>query len=123
MSARIGLDHFSGGLRAKGQNAWGLADARARFGRYLLVNTDKHQPDVARLLQEFPAVEESTDEGVLRHGLKIRLGVVCGTGDGRAGVELNLGASALFFPSDQALAAWSQEAGHDAIKIVYESLA
>ncbi|WP_394681752.1 DNA polymerase III subunit alpha [uncultured Comamonas sp.] len=121
LSARIGQDHFSGGLRAKAQHVWGLADARARFGRYLLVNTDRHQPDVARLIQEFPAVEEHTDEGVLRHGLKIRLGVVCGQGEARAGVELNLGDAARFFPSDQAMAAWSQEAGHEAIKIVYES--
>ena len=66
---------------------------------------------------------EQTEEGVLRHGLKVRLGVVC-KGDGtRAGVELNLGDAARFFPSDQAMAAWSQEAGHDAIKIVYESMA
>gem|GEM_PF-2992627 len=58
---------------------------------------------------------------MLRHGLKIRLGVVCGQGEARAGVELNLGDAARFFPSDQAMAAWSQEAGHEAIKIVYES--
>ncbi|MEG1280548.1 MAG: DNA polymerase III subunit alpha, partial [Comamonas sp.] len=123
LSGRVGLDRFSGGLRAKGQHVWSLADARARFGRYLLVNTDRHQPDVARLLQEFPPMEERTDEGVLRHGLKVRLGVVCSANGTRAGVELNLGNTALFFPSDQALAAWSQEAGHDAIKIVYESMA
>ena len=68
-------------------------------------------------------MEEQTEEGVLRHGLKVRLGVVCKGPDSRAGVELNLGEAARFFPSDQALAAWSQEAGHDAIKIVYESMA
>lgn len=123
ISARVGLDRFSGGLRAKAQHVWGLADARGKcFGRYLLVNTDRHQPDVARLLQEFPMVEQ-TEQGVLRHGLKVRLGVICKGGDTRAGVELNLGDAARFFPSDQAMAAWSQEAGHDAIKIVYESMA
>ncbi|MNT47869.1 hypothetical protein D3C72_1846170 [compost metagenome] len=75
------------------------------------------------MIQEFPAVEEHTDEGVLRHGLKIRLGVVCELEGTKAGVELNLGDAARFFPSDQAMAAWSQEAGHEAIRIVYESLA
>ena len=120
-SARVGLDRFSGGMRAKVQHVWSLADARARFGRYLLVNTDRHQPNVARLLQEFPAIAQQTDEGVVRHGLKVRLGVVCTDGQQKAAVELNLGDAARFFPSDQAMAAWSQEAGHEAVKIVYES--
>ena len=120
-SARVGLDRFSGGMRAKVQHVWSLADARARFGRYLLVNTDRHQPNVARLLQEFPAIAQQTDEGVVRHGLKVRLGVVCTNGQQKAAVELNLGDAARFFPSDQAMAAWSQEAGHEAVKIVYES--
>ncbi len=34
---RLQLDHFSGGLRVKVMQAWDLASARAKFGRYLQV--------------------------------------------------------------------------------------
>ena len=59
-----------------------------------------------------------------RHDWGLQGALKRGQWDGtKAGVELNLGDAARFFPSDQAMAAWSQEAGHEAIRIVYESLA
>ncbi|GAB2474197.1 DNA polymerase III subunit alpha [Comamonas humi] len=124
VSARVQNDHFSGGLRAKIQHMWDLAAARSRFGRYLYVQVQQRQPDVARLLQEFPAMEESTEQGVLRHGLKIRLGLVCQAPqepEHKAAVEINLGDGCRFYPSDAAMSAWSGEVGHEAMRIVYES--
>ena len=124
VSARVQNDHFSGGLRAKVQHVWDLAAARSRFGRYLYVQVQQRQPDVARLLREFPAHEEQTEQGVLRHGLKVRFGLLCESPQDpghKAAVEINLGDGWRFYPSDAAMSAWSGEVGHEAMRIVYES--
>lgn len=120
VSARLQVDRFSGGLRAKVQQVWSLADARCRFGRYLQVNAADKIPDVTRLLREFPARREATEHGDVQHGLKVRLGVRCVAPEGAALAELQLGESQRFFPSDAALAAWCAEAGAGQSQVVYE---
>lgn len=119
-SAKLQVDRFSGGLRAKVQHLWGLADSRCRFGRYLQVSTTDKMPDVPRMLREFPAKREASEHGDVLHGLKVRLGVRCESELGAALVELQLGDNSRFFPSDAALAAWCAEAGSGRSQVMYE---
>ncbi|RYF01863.1 MAG: DNA polymerase III subunit alpha [Comamonadaceae bacterium] len=122
LSGRLQLDHFSGGLRVKVQQAWGLAAARAKFGRYLQVALGDSMPDVNRLVREFPAHRQETEHGeTLVHGLRVRMGVRCNSERGAAVAELQLGEASRFFPSDTALAAWSAEAGSGSVTVVYDA--
>ncbi|MBO9676747.1 MAG: DNA polymerase III subunit alpha [Acidovorax sp.] len=120
VSGRLQLDHFSGGLRVKVQQVWDLASARCKFGRYLQVSVGDRVPDVMRLLREFPPVRESTQEGDLLHGLRVRLGLRCESEQGAATTELQLGDSSRFFPSDAALAAWVAQVGTGVAAVVYD---
>ncbi len=122
LSGRLQLDHFSGGLRLKVQQAWSLADARARFGRYLYVAASA-RPDVAALVRAYPPQREEGQQGeALLRGLRVRLAVRCAAseGDARAQAELQLGDASRFFPSDEALAAWAAQAGDGNVSVVYE---
>ncbi len=123
LSGRLQLDHFSGGLRLKVQQVLDLGAARARFGRYLLVDASGDaRPDVAALVREFPPRREETEYGeALVHGLRVRMGMHCKGSDGAAVAELQLGEASRFFPSDAALAAWRAQAGSNHISVVYES--
>ncbi|AVP57690.1 DNA polymerase III subunit alpha [Pulveribacter suum] len=119
LSGRLQLDHFSGGLRLKVQQVWSLADARARFGKYLHVSSAQ-RPDVAAIVREFPPKREHTEHGEdLLHGLRVRLAVHCEAEDAAALAELQLGEDSRFFPCDAALAAWNAQAGGGA-NVVYE---
>jgi DNA polymerase-3 subunit alpha len=69
--------HFSGGLRVKVQQVWDLAGARCRFGKYLHIGGGDMQPDVPRLVSEFPPRREETEQGEILHGLRVRMGVRC----------------------------------------------
>ena len=80
-------------------------------------------PDVARLLKEFPARREMTEQGELVRGLAVRLTVnrsVTGGEMGGAVAELQLGESARVYPSDAALAGWRAQADQGQSAIVYE---
>ncbi len=119
-SGRLQPDHFSGGLRLKVQQVWGLAGARARFGRYLHV-AGQARPDVGAIVRAFPPRQEETEHGeVLQHGLRVRLAVHCEAPDGAAVAELQLGEDSCFYPCDAALAAWSSQVGADGVSVVYE---
>jgi DNA polymerase-3 subunit alpha len=119
ITGRVQHDHFSGGLRVKAQKVLGLADARCRFARYLQVDAAHKVPDVLRILREFPAKLERAEEGELRHGLKIRLGVRCEAQGVAAVAELDVGDKHKFYPSDAALAAWRAEVGNTGCQIVW----
>ena len=122
ISGRLQLDHFSGGLRVKVLQAWNLAAARAKFGRYLQVALGDSLPDVNRLVREFPAHRQETEHGeTLVHGLRVRMGVRCKAEQGAAVAELQLGEASRFFPSDAALAAWSAQAGSGSVSVVYDA--
>jgi DNA polymerase III subunit alpha len=114
--ARPQPDRFSGGLRLNVQQVWDLATARCRFGKFLRVAVNGHAPDIQRLLREFPARREQSDQGELVRGLGIRLSVRRDA----ASAELQLGDDARFFPSDAALASWTAQADGGQAQIVYE---
>ncbi len=114
--AKLQPDRFSGGFRLNVNQVWDLATARCRFGKYLKVAVNGKAPDIQRLLREFPARREMSDQGELVRGLPVRLAVRRDT----ATAELQLGDDARFFPSDAALASWMAQADQGLAQIVYE---
>jgi DNA polymerase-3 subunit alpha len=113
-------DRFSGGLQLTVTQVWDLATARCRFGKYLRVMVNGAAPDIQRLVKEFPARREMTEQGELLRGLPVRLRVERQLEAGGVSAELQLGDEARFFPSDEALASWSAQAQHGRAVIVYD---
>jgi DNA polymerase III subunit alpha len=113
-------DRFSGGLRLNITAIYDLATARAKFGKYLRVAVNGKAPDLQRLIREFPAKREMTDQGELIRGLAVRY-ALWREGEGfSAQAELGLGDKAKFFPTDAALASWIAQAHAGDARIVYE---
>ncbi len=119
-------DRFSGGMQFTIQQIWSLEQARCRFGKYLKVAVNGRVPDVQKLLREFPAQRELSEQGELVRGLGVRLVVQRAVADaaqaGCAGAvaELQLGEGARFFPSDAALAGWRAQADQGKAVIAYD---
>jgi DNA polymerase-3 subunit alpha len=122
-------DRFSGGMQFTIQQVWGLEHARCRFGKYLRVavalDGEARAPDVARMVKEFPAQREMSEQGELVRGLGVRLQLQRSLNDsldGCNGAEavLALGEDARFFPSDAALASWRAQAHQGKAVVAYE---
>ena len=96
---KVQNDRFSGGLRMNVQQVFSLAAARARFGRYLRTAPNLPAATVLELVKSWPAKRVETEQGVLSHGLELRIPIK------RAGAtaELGLGGAGKFWPSDEAL--------------------
>ncbi|WP_431276143.1 DNA polymerase III subunit alpha [Variovorax ureilyticus] len=112
------LQPARGGFEARFQvmQAWDLAAARCRFGKYLRVAVNGKAPDIARLVKEFPPRTEQSEHGELLQGLGVRLSMA----RNGAQVELQLGERAKFFPTDAALASWMAQADAGKAAVVYE---
>ncbi len=115
VQGRVQLDRFSGGLRVAVQQAWDLAGARARFGRYLQVPLNGTPPPLADVLRHWPARKRQTDQGELSIGLPVRLRVQRDD----AVADIDLGDDARFWPCDEALARWRSTAQGRQATIVY----
>jgi DNA polymerase III subunit alpha len=114
-------DRFTGGMQLTVNQVWDLEQARCRFGKFLRVQVNGHAPDVARMLQEFPAQAEQTEHGELVRGLGIRLQVTRkGDDGGGASAELQLSDAMRFYPTDAALAQWRAQSDQGQAVIVYE---
>jgi DNA polymerase-3 subunit alpha len=117
-------DRFSGGMQLTVTQVWNLEQARCRFGKYLRVTTSSGAKaaklDLARLLKDFPAQREVTEQGDLWRGLGVRLALRCSGEEGAASAELQLDERARFFPSDAALASWWAQAAPGKVEIIYE---
>ncbi len=109
-------DRFSGGLRIQVQQAWDLAGARCRFGKYMQINVNGKLPDLDPILKDHPARVESTENGNLIRGLSVRFQLIR---DG-AQAQIDLGEAAKFFPTDAALAAWTSQAHQGQAQIIYD---
>ena len=120
VTAKMQADRFSGGFRLKIEQIMDLGAARCRYGKYLRVAVNGHAPDIARLVREFPAQREQTDQGDLVRGLPVRLALERRNEDLAARAELALGDAAKFFPSDAALASWMAQADQGQARIVYD---
>jgi len=113
-------DRFSGGLQLTVQQVWDLPGARCRFGKYLRVAVNGAAPDVSRLVREFPARREMTEQGELLRGLPVRLSLERQQASAGARADLQLGEQARFFPSDEALAGWAAQASAGQAVVVYD---
>ncbi|WP_342617916.1 DNA polymerase III subunit alpha [Rhodoferax sp. GW822-FHT02A01] len=118
-------DRFSGGMQFTVQQIWSLEQARCRFGKYLRVAVNGRAPDIARLLKDFPAQREISEQGELVRGLGVRLQLKRDADEaaqGCAGAEvvLALGEEARFYPSDAALASWRAQADQGRAVIAYD---
>ncbi len=123
-------DRFSGGKQLTITQVWDLEQARCRFGKYLRVavnvNGQGNTPDVARMVKEFPAQREMSEQGELVRGMSVRLQVQRLLQDATspdcngAVAELHLGDNAKFYPSDAALASWRAQADQGKAVIAYD---
>jgi DNA polymerase-3 subunit alpha len=114
------VDRFSGGMQLTVTQIWDLDQARGRFGKFLRVAVNGKAPDVARMVKEYPAQRELTEQGEVVRGLGVRLAVACQGEAGAASAELQLGEAFKFFPTNEALAGWRVQAEHGKAAIVYE---
>ena len=114
LQVKVQPDKFSGGLRLNVLQAWDLAAARCRFGKFLRVEAAGSVPPVAEVLRDFPARQINTGDGDVTQGLTIHLQLQSAS----ASAEIDLGESARFYPTDEALARW--KAGSSRVSVVYE---
>jgi DNA polymerase-3 subunit alpha len=116
VQGRLQPDRFSGGLRLNVTQVWDLPAARARFGRYIAVDSNGGLPPVADVLRLWPARRVESEQGEQLQGLAVRLRLQ--RRDVRA--ELDLGDDARFWPSDEALGRWRSIAHGGSATIVYD---
>jgi DNA polymerase-3 subunit alpha len=116
VQGKVQPDRFSGGLRLTVSQVWDLASARCRFGKYLRVAVNGSVPPVAEVLRDFPSRRVATEQGDLTQGLSVRLQLHRASASG----ELDLGDSARFYPTDEALSRWRAGAHRGEAVIVYE---
>ena len=120
VTAKMQADRFSGGFRLKIEQIMDLGAARCRYGKYLRVAVNGRAPDIARIVKEFPAQREQTEQGDLLRGLPVRLVLERSNDQLAARAELALGEAAKFFPTDAALASWMAQADQGQARIVYD---
>jgi DNA polymerase-3 subunit alpha len=117
-------DRFSGGMQLTVTQVWDLEAARCRFGKYLRVTfapmLGRAGLDVMRLLKDYPAQCEQTEQGDVVRGLSVRLALSCQTEAAAASAELQLGDRARFYPSNAALSSWWAQVAPGTAEIIYE---
>jgi len=116
VQGKLQPDRFSGGFRLNVGQVWDMAAARCRFGKFLRVAVNGVAPDVQRIVRDFPARRETTEQGELVRGLPVRLALQRAT----VHAEIQLGDDARVFPSDAALASWMAQADQGQVAVVYE---
>ena len=114
-------DRFSGGLQLTVTQVWSLEQARCRFGKYFDVTvnlkTGANQLAVDKVLKEFPARRQMTDQGEVMQGLAVRFTLLFDDFVAPKKVQIDVKA---FFPSDAALASWRAQAESGLADVVYE---
>jgi DNA polymerase III subunit alpha len=119
---KIQPDRFSGGVQLTVTQVWSLEQARCRFGKYFDVTvnlkTGANEPAVGKVLKEFPARRQMTDQGEVMQGLAVRFTLLF---DDFVAPKKVLIDEKAFFPSDAALASWRAQAESGLADIVYES--
>jgi DNA polymerase III subunit alpha len=120
VQAKLQPDKFNGESLAV-QQAWDLAGARCRFGKFLRVAVngqgEQFVPPFSQVLKSHPPRRLLTPQGELAQGMDIR--VAYHTGQESCEIDFP-GGAVRFFPSDDALQAWKQAAHEARADIVYE---
>lgn len=104
------------------QQVQNLPTARCRFGKYLQVAVGTGTPDIARVLAQHPSLvlDSPGQAEPQKYGLPVRLSIDCPDADSPATAQVQLGPAYQTYPSDEALAAWTQQAEQGHVTIVYE---
>jgi DNA polymerase-3 subunit alpha len=117
VQGKVQPDRFSGGLRLNVSALWGLAAARARFGRHvrLALKADAQVRPLVDLVGRWPARRIHSEQGELLQGLGLRLCIrrPC------ASADLDLGDAGRFWPEDDALACLAELDESGLATIVY----
>ncbi len=116
VQGRVQPDRFAGGLRLNVLQAWDLAGARARFGRWLEVSVNGAAPPARDLIRQWPVRRVAGEQGSTSLGLPVRLRIE----RSEAQALLDLGDEGRFWPSDDALSRWKAVAHDGRAAIVYE---
>ncbi len=123
-SGKVQTDRFSGGLRFNVQQVWSLGSARCRFARYLRIQVkDQHCP-VDALVRQFPAKRVTSGQPDLPdtvEGLGIQVVVQRIASNVSAQGGIDLGDTARFFPSDEALQRAHELMPNAQVALVYNS--
>ena len=118
---KIQPDRFSGGVQLTVTQVWSLEQARCRFGKYFDVTVNLkagvNQPAMDKVLKEFPARRQMTEQGEVLQGLAVRFTLLFDDFVAPKKVQIDEKA---FFPSDAALASWRAQADSGLAEIVYE---
>ncbi len=120
VQARVQPDRFGGGsLRINIQRCLDMAAARAEFGKYLAVAVNGVAPPVREVLTRWPGRRDPQGEDLDVQGLSVRLLLE------RQAVraQVDLGAQARFWPSDDALALFRRHANGGRATVVYDESA
>ena len=117
VQGKVQNDRFSGGLRLNINAVWGLAGARARFGRFMALAVNGSLPALGEVVAAWPPKQVDTEQGQLVQGLPMRLALQ------RPGAtaEIDLGDAGRFWPCDEALARLKLLSADGKAGIVYEA--
>jgi DNA polymerase-3 subunit alpha len=113
---KVQLDRRNSGLRLSLVQAIDLTQARCLFGKYLQLSVAHEVPDFGALVKLHPPKPESITSTDIEIGLGIRLQMH----RPHSAVEIQLGAKAVFYPSDAALSMIASQAGVQFSRIVYD---
>jgi len=113
---KVQVDRRSASLRLILLEAMDLTQARCQFGKYVQLSIGASVPDLATLLNQHPPrpMNSSLADSSLGLGIRLNLRV------GHSSVELQLGASACFFPTDGALQMIASHPSVHGMSIVYD---
>ena len=113
---KVQVDRRNGGLRLSLVQAMDLTEARCRFGKYLQLSVTQDLPDLGALLKQHPPKVDFVAGSDTKSGLHIRLQLQRPL----SAVEIQLGAKAIFYPSDAALNMIASQANVRQSRIVYD---
>jgi DNA polymerase-3 subunit alpha len=107
------------GRRFKVTQVWDLETARCRFGKFLRVAVNGTEPDIARMVRDFPPRKEVSEQGDVLRGLAVRMSLTLPAEFGAVEADILLDERSKFFPTDAALANWMAQADKGLARIVY----
>jgi len=114
---RAQTDRRNGGVRVSLLDAIDIVDARCLFGKYLQIMTGDKSPEISDIFRSFPAkIKNNLSQKSEITGLGVRMLLH----RHHSQVEIQLGGSAVFHPTNEALEQFSKRASEGRSFIVYD---
>ena len=114
---RVQTDRRNGGVRVSLLDAVDIVDARCLFGKHLQIIIGDKSPDISDIFRSFPAkVNLNVSQKPEISGLGVRMLLHRESSQ----VEIQLGSSAVFHPTNEALEQFSSRASEGRSFIVYD---